>query len=417
VSAPRVTPRHALLHLQEFSLSVANPRVGLAAAIVLGVLLTPLLWLVGRARRSAKQPWVIGGHRGRMLEDNSGALYDWITTHSQQPILWVADRSLAEHLQGEGKPALVRSSWRARLAIFSAPVLVYSHGDDDLDPIMHLWRGLTGQRYYLNHSLNVFKAGNAHTPEYQGAGALKRWWLRRAMTDFDVLLASSPFEAQLFHLAFPHLAQRVLPRGGGAHLDGFMRLCHTPPARHVYWFPTHRDDDAGNAALQKTMQDILANETLREWLLKNQFTFRIGTHINTGDHHLSVQPPFERRTPVTIKADLAAADVLISDYSGLIANFMVFDRPAIAFPFDREHYLRHRFLYTPIEDIATGPICMNVHELVHTLKNGDWHDNDTSRAKRADWQKKLFVHHTPVYAQECYRTICRLQGVATQERS
>lgn len=402
--------------MQEFPLSVANPRVGLAAAILVGVLLTPLLWLVGRARRSAARPWVIGGHRGRMLEDNSGALYQWVTAHTSQPILWIADPALAAQLQGEGKPSLVRSSWRARLAIFSAPVLIYSHGDDDLDIVMHLWRGLTGRRYYLNHSLNVFKAGNAHTPEYQRAGALKRWWLRRTMTDFDALLASSPFEAQFFRLAFPHLADRVVPDGGGAHLDGFIQLQQTPAARHVYWFPTHRDDDAGNAGLQKTIQEILTNETLRDWLLQNQFTFRIGTHINTGDHHLNVQPPFELRTPVTIKADLAAADVLISDYSGLVANFMLFDRPAISFPFDREHYLRHRLLYTRIEDLATGPICMSVDDLVQTLVNGRWHDDENSRARRADWQKKLFVHSAPVYAQECYRTICRMQGVATQER-
>lgn len=397
-------------------MSAAPPSAGLVVAIVLGVLLTPLLWLVGRVRRSNQQPWVIGGHRGRMLEDNSGALFDWVAANTTQTILWLADAPLAQRLQGEGKPVVVRNSWKARLAIFSAPVLIYSHGDDDLDILMHLWRGLTGRRYYLNHSLNVFKAGNAWTPEYKRAGALKRWWRRRTMTDFDVLPASSPFEQQFFLKAFPHLADRVLPSGGGAHLDGFIRLRQTPAARHIYWFPTHRDDAAGNAALQQTVRDVLSNEALRQWLVENRFTFRIGTHINTGGHTLQVQAPFELRSPGTIKADLAAADVMISDYSGLVANFMLFDRPAISFPFDREHYLRNRLLYTTIEELATGPICMTVDDLVQTLTSGQWHDTDESRAKRAAWQEKLFVHNTPVYAQECYRTICRLQGVPTQER-
>jgi hypothetical protein len=380
--------------------------IGLIFGVVWSLLTLPFAWLWSRPQRRFDQPWVVGGHRGRLVEDNAGELLHWVRDHTGQPLIWIANPVLAAELRNQGIAALDRDTWAARLAILKAPVLIYSHGNDDLDSTMHAWQWLTGLRVYLNHSMNVYKAGNAWTPEYKTAGPLKRWFLRRTMTDFDLLLASSSHERDQFALAFPHRIDRLRPAGGGAHLDSWFRLAATPSDRSIYWFPTHRDDDSGRQALTTTIAALTSNPELKAWLESENRAFRIGAHINTGSVPVELQAPFEWRDMSTLKADLARADVFISDYSGLVANFMVFDRPEILFVFDRQEYLRNRLLYASVEDIATGPVVESIDQLVVALTTGEWHDTDRSRERRAQWRERLFVHETPIYAGQTYRAIC-----------
>ncbi len=378
----------------------------LAASALWAMLTLPLLWLWCRPRRGDHQPWVLGGHRGRLVEDNAGELLHWMHAHTAQPVVWIADPEVVEQVRAAGMSALVRNSLHARIAILKAPVVVYSHGNDDLDAIMHLWQWLTGPRVYLNHSLNVYKAGNAHTPEYLAAGPLKRWGLRRTMTDFDHLLASSPHEREQFALAFPHRADRLRPSGGGAHLDGWFRLAATPSDGSIYWFPTHRDTDRGRQELRRVIDEVIDDPALRHWLLATGRTFRIGAHINTGACERPVKAPFEWRDMTTLKDDLARADLFITDYSGLVANFMVFDRPEMLFVFDRQEYLANRLLYADIDDIATGPVVESTTALVDALTTEHWRDSEPARARRAQWRERLFVHQQPVYARHTYLAIC-----------
>lgn len=385
---------------------VAVPLVRLVLAFVVGLALWPVLWAVGRMRRGPHRPWAIGGHRGRTVEDNSAALYRWMLARTAQPVVWIGNADVAARLRAEGLPVLVRHSLAARLAVFSAPLVVYSHGQDDLDVLGHLWRRTLGLSAFLNHTLTVYKGGDAFSPDYEAAGPLGQWLRRLAMTDFDVALASSDFEQACIQRAFPYRAGCIRARGGGAHLDAWFWRRGTPATKTIYWFPTHRDTPEGRALLAEALHAVTTHARLRRWLLDEGYTLRIGRHINTGDGAVSLDLPFEGRTTATLLDDLATAALFVSDYSGLVANHMLFDRPLVLFPFDRETYLRHRHLYTPIETLATGPVCDTVEAFVETLVSGAWRDTDASRARRAAWQQRLFVHDAPVYAEHTYRALC-----------
>ena len=388
-------------------------------AVVVGLLLGPVLWLVGRLRRSPSHPWVIGGHRGRAVEDNSAALFVWMRKHTDQPIVWIGNAEVVERLRADGHTALVRNSLAARLAIFSAPVLAYSHGEDDLDLLMHLGRRFVGMTVFLNHSLNVYKGGDAFSPAYQKAGPVGRWFRRLVMTDFDVLPATSAYEQMCFRRNFPHRERRIRPFGGGAHLDAWFRRAEAAPlggSNTLYWFPTHRDSPEGRAALAETLRTVTSDERLHRWLLDEGLTLRIGAHINTGAHRLALEPPYELRPMASLLEDIASAEGFISDYSGLVANAILMDRPTVLFPFDLETYLQHRYLHVPVEDLATGPVCYDAASFVDTLVSDAWHDTDTARARREDWKRRLFPMRAPVYAEGTYRTLCAEAGIAQRLR-
>lgn len=64
---------------------------------------------VARWRRAVPEtPWVISGHRGRIYEDNAGALHDYLCSHTSQPVIWVSgSAAVTASLEAAGRPPSV----------------------------------------------------------------------------------------------------------------------------------------------------------------------------------------------------------------------------------------------------------------------------------------------------------------------
>src|SRR5690606_10153017 len=137
--------------------------------------------------------WVIGGHRGRLYADNSSEV-ERAARAQKRHIVWIANSPLAESLRAHGVVALPRHSWAARRAISTAQVLIYSHGEDDLDLLMLLLRGRSALRVYLGHSLSLLKAGGVLDPIMARGGQILGSARRFLMTDCEVILAASEAE-------------------------------------------------------------------------------------------------------------------------------------------------------------------------------------------------------------------------------
>ena len=137
-----------------------------AAVSTLPVWWLVLAWYKFMGRRDG-HPWVMSGHRGRLKGDSAGALFDYIRDHTDQAVVWLAND--ADHTT-----SMVRNSWRARLAIARAPVLIYSHGEDDLDLCLALCRRLLGYRINLGHGANLVKRGSMHPQVLKGVDVWRR---------------------------------------------------------------------------------------------------------------------------------------------------------------------------------------------------------------------------------------------------
>ena len=380
-----------------------------AVTAALSWLLMLVVAPVARWRRAVPEtPWVISGHRGRIYEDNAGALHHYIRSQTSQPIIWISgSEAVTASLRAAGHPTLRRGTFAARWAIMCAPVIIYSHGEDDLDAALILLRGRTGLRIYLNHSQNHIKAGEYHTARYASLTGLQKRFYEWRVTDFDYLLASSERERANFALSYPHLADRIL-LGGGAHCDELLARCTDPPGRSLFYFPTFRDTPLGRTALDRVLRSLVKSERLRDWLLAEGLTLHIGAHINSDDLGVTVEHPFEIVPVSRIKEGIYDCQAFISDYSGLLADFLSFDRPTIFFPFDREDYLRFRRLYVPYDTLAHGPVVTSADELIELLVSNRWRDPAPWAERRQFWRSEIFPTMEPVYAATTYRTIAAL---------
>lgn len=115
------------------------------------------------------------------------------------------------------------------------------------------------------------------------------------------------------------------------------------------------------------------------------------SHVLLIKHHPFVKerPPipeecadfaFDVSDEVGINELLCCADLVISDYSSLVFEYSLFERPMIFFAFDRDEYADWRGFYYDYEEVAPGPVCETTDEVVEQIRLVD-SDFDPSRIR------------------------------------
>lgn len=73
---------------------------------------------------------------------------------------------------------------------------------------------------------------------------------------------------------------------------------------------------------------------------------------------------------IGIDTALCAADMVISDYSSLVFEYSLLNRPMIFFAYDLEQYKNDRNYYYEYEDFVPGPIVKTDDELINIILSG-----------------------------------------------
>lgn len=80
---------------------------------------------------------------------------------------------------------------------------------------------------------------------------------------------------------------------------------------------------------------------------------------------------------------LCAADILIGDYSSIVFEYLLLERPIISYIFDLDKYVSDRGLFYPYEETMPGPYVFDQEELLESLLTvDDWFDIDKTRQYR-----------------------------------
>lgn len=77
---------------------------------------------------------------------------------------------------------------------------------------------------------------------------------------------------------------------------------------------------------------------------------------------------FDVSKDVRIDLAMCAADMLISDYSSVIFEYSLLDRPMIFFAYDLEEYDRDRSFYNKYEDFVPGPIVRDTEGIISAVR-------------------------------------------------
>ncbi|MBR1864994.1 MAG: CDP-glycerol glycerophosphotransferase family protein [Lachnospiraceae bacterium] len=74
---------------------------------------------------------------------------------------------------------------------------------------------------------------------------------------------------------------------------------------------------------------------------------------------------------MTIDELLCVSDICISDYSSLVFEYSLFERPMLFYAYDLEEYFDWRGFYYDYYELAPGPICTTNEEMINYIKEID----------------------------------------------
>ena len=66
---------------------------------------------------------------------------------------------------------------------------------------------------------------------------------------------------------------------------------------------------------------------------------------------------------------LCVSDLCISDYSSLVFEYSLFERPMLFYAYDLEDYFDWRGFYYPYEELAPGPVVRTNEEIADYIQN------------------------------------------------
>ena len=120
------------------------------------------------------------------------------------------------------------------------------------------------------------------------------------------------------------------------------------------------------------MKNMLDMERMRE-TLGDEYALVLKLHPLTAKGFVMPEGfedfVFNASTGVDIDTALCAADVVITDYSSLIFEYALLERPMLFYAFDLEDYEESRSFYFPYRDFVPGEIVTDTEQIIEQVKN------------------------------------------------
>lgn len=350
-----------------------------------------LIFLVCLIIPKKKNRWVFGAWFGDKISDNAYALYKYVKQNRADiECIWVCNDINAA--SGRGVSAVKRNSLIAIWKCLTAKVAVMNQGYIDFGDYnwircaykVQLWHGVPwkkigedtrkskkGLLYKLSHFTYSFisKCDLYIAPSEETRNVIKSAFIT---DDSHILLVGQPRNEVLFDEEYCGRARMLLQSKFGDRII-------------IIYMPTFRD------SMEYSFSFMDIEEKIMPILQKNNAIILEKQHyvqckrINkskSNDRIINVEE-YESQDL------LAAADLLITDYSSCFFDFILRDKPIIHYIYDFDYYKsKDRGLYYDLEFVRAGLIAMNESELlsgINTILDGE----DNCKGIRETIRKKF----------------------------
>jgi CDP-glycerol glycerophosphotransferase len=310
-------------------------------------------WAIADRCRPGRPPLFVVGSFAEVTEGNA---LEFARTATRDPrvrcVLVVPTFTEAARLAGLGLAATARGSHRER-ALLARADAVFTTG--------HLQSDFGGEP-----RASALRVMLWHATPMKGVGRLCRP-VPDPIGDYDLVVATSPFTAGIMRDAFGGAATRVAITGHpksdplmqpGAPAPAIESLRVTPRTRVISYLPTWRHDfdarfggDFGQDAgpLLRVVRDLAGDAGFRGLLEEADAVFAVKPHALDD---LARLRELQRALPQRMRllepagydtgALLRSSAIVVTDYSGVLTDWLLLARPTVCFTYDYDEYWRHR---------------------------------------------------------------------------
>lgn len=379
----------------------------------LQLLLLPIYWLSFSVPRN-QNIWLFGSTFGRRFADNPRYFYLYLCAHPEEGIrpIWISrSRDVIEHLNDTEKfryEAYYYKSFKGIWYCFRGGIYIFDNYSKDIN----FWTSGGAVKFNLWHGTGNKKAN--HDNMFDKVRHPRNLWERfktfpRRLSDekpSHYTLATSESLAKIsmsvFNAPYSHMVIDGYPRNDAmlcaaeyfaksvqddleARKDkgiteetyknymqfmtpGEAKICEKIMAwkRDGYiidfYMPTFRDSE-------EDFFEIMNLEYFNEFLRKNRIMFIVKLHPKSrlkkefaGIEYSNIHNTDEENDPYTF---MGYVDMLTADYSSVYSDFMLLDRPVVAFHYDYEKYHGNtRDEYIPFDKYMPERKAITMEELI-----------------------------------------------------
>ncbi len=311
--------------------------------------------------------WVFSGFNQTNYMDNTKYLYEYVLdNHPEIKAIWITkDQDIFQKLTGEGKPVLMAGTAQCRRIVSRAAIAVTDHfkmsdydafsGLNDRTKIVQLWHGvgLKAMGNLQNTTVSGVKFSDDILPNERDTAMQKRlkkvkylrYAFHRELFEKYFILVCPGWE-RIKQIADPwHIPRQ------NCFLCGHPRNIHLHSAKahngtmNVLYAPTYRWHDWGEKRLVKQLADNGQMIQERMEYLNGELMVRLHPHT-WRNHSALLDAIAEKYNRIKIDHEkdiyttLADYDILISDYSSIVYDFVLLDRPMVFFNYDFEEFIK-----------------------------------------------------------------------------
>jgi CDP-glycerol glycerophosphotransferase (TagB/SpsB family) len=341
---------------------------------------------------------VVGSWFGNRFADNSKHFFLYANEYKEElginKIVWITrNPALLDELSAEGfcvyKLWSLKSIWyhlRARIHIVDQAYQDINSFFSVRSIRINLWHGFPLKRIGAYKKNNIKQREEDRNPFYKFLRdySIPGFWGRH------YLLATSKFSAGILGNAFSISKEKVLisgyPRNYEPILDNpikyvpknekdFMTIVKKTKKDStiiIGYFPTFRDNrdtylfGTKDTKELKGIFDYFQSSNIK--ILSKFHAAGSNKSLDTlSNHEAFINLPSD----VDVYTFLSEIDILVTDYSSIYFDFLLWEKPIIFFPYDLEYYRdKDRGLIFNYENFTPGPKIYNVRQFEELFSNG-----------------------------------------------
>lgn len=213
--------------------------------------------------------------------------------------------------------------------------------------------------------------------------------------NYTLVCASSEFVRYGYHKAFPSKFENIKAIGCPRtdiyfdekfKLNARARMLQLFPKigdrKIILYAPTFRGKSIPQSYIKKMIDYNKFNEALSD---KYAFVIKLHPQLVKGklaesDRLANWGFLFDATDVVSPEVALCAADILITDYSSIMFEYMLLERPIISYIYDINDYAGGRGFFKKYDSLAPGPYIINQTSLLYAILTvDDWFDVERMR--------------------------------------
>ena len=363
-----------------------------------------------------KNLWVFGSWKGKNFSDNSKALFEFVSNnHKDINAIWIAkNQQIYDYVKSLGYKVVKYSTLKGKWLVVRAGANIQTESNRD-----------TG----------TYRVGGARIIQlFHGYGSIKEAylypemsWLKKKLVKIyaenhsnSFWMVPSAYFISRLPILFDMNPQRAFITGQpridvlfeGKVITYFNNF-KKEHKKMILYAPTHRNY-AQSSDLVFSENDW---DTINEFCRKRDYILFFKPHPLELHKYINTFSNYSNLILLTNNSDLYSSDVyeymhyfdlMISDYSSISTDYLVYDRPVIHFMYDMDSFENKNFTLEALDAFQAGPICKTREELFSCIEDGL--GKDSYRDLRLKARNNAFKYVDNKNCERVYNQIVKLLG-------